>query len=149
MNSLFSDTRTAAVASVLIGAVASCATLAGQPWIFPSLGPTAVLAAQDPGACRPWTVLGGHGVGVAVGLSGQALNGLVHPDSVYPGACWAVLGTALLTQRLRCRHAPAAATTLIVVLHQPDPVSVSIGVALLALLIRILAHGTGAQRLNR
>lgn len=74
INSFFSDTRTAAVASVRIGAVAPCATLAGQPWIFPGLGPTAVLAAQDPGACRPWAVLALR-IGILVpGTGVQCLN---------------------------------------------------------------------------
>ena len=97
----------------------------GQPWVFPSLGPTLMVLAETPRSppAHPRNVLVGHVVGVACGHLALVVTGLTRsPTALQEGlhaprvvaACLSVGLTALLLQLLHTPHAPAGATTLIV-----------------------------------
>lgn len=124
-----------ALVSALALAVAGLIGLAlRSPWLFPSLGPTLMVIAETPRqpAAHPRTVLVGHLVGVAAGSLALAVTGLAgHPAVIVEGltaprvlaATLSVALTAFVLQAVRCPHAPAGATTLIVslgILHTPS-----------------------------
>ncbi len=110
------------------------ALVTGQPFVFPSLGPTAY-ALFD----RPRTVLFGHLVGVVAGYVSlgvfglrngpSTLHGRLGPDRI--GATALALGlTAAGMVVLGYWHAPAGATTLIVslgLLTRPTQLGVLMG----------------------
>ncbi len=103
------------------------AWLVGEPFIFPSLGPTAyVLAFRSESKYTAKTVIGGHACGVAGGLLSYYL--LVNPHSLYmmgstagesgfllaAGGVLALFITVLLMLIFEASHPPACATTLII-----------------------------------
>ncbi|MFB6132150.1 MAG: HPP family protein [Halanaeroarchaeum sp.] len=104
------------------------AWLAGQPFVFPSLGPSAfILAHQRTGpATRPRRVVGSHVIGVGAGLlatvflaDGVTLTTLPPPGSLAglslaASAGLSMLGTVAGMLATDTVHAPACATTLIV-----------------------------------
>ncbi len=116
------------------------ALLTGQPWLFPSLGPTAVLQTEQPTAesSSPRNTVIGHAVALAAGYlallafglttAGPALSTGVDLPRV--GAAAVSLGlTAGVLALLDRPHPPAGATTLIVslgLLNTPT----SLGIAL-------------------
>jgi CBS-domain-containing membrane protein len=113
------------VCVVGLAVVGVIGVLAGQPWVFPSLGPTLMVLAETPGqpAAHPRNVLAGHVLGVLCGYLALVATGLVHHPTVLQeglhaprvvAACLSVGLTALLLQVLRTPHPPAGATTLIV-----------------------------------
>lgn len=116
----------AALVSVAALAVAGLVGLGlGQPWLFPSLGPTLMVLAETPDqpAARPRNVLVGHAVGVAAGYLALLVTGSVDaPPVIETGigpatvvaAALSVALTALVLQLLGTPHPPAGATTLIV-----------------------------------
>jgi hypothetical protein len=120
--------RRAIYAGGLLLVLGATAWVAGLPFLFPSLGPTASLLAVAPGApeSAPRRVLGGHAIGVLAGLLAyQALAaGLVATTPPPPLstaglrlAASAVVSVGLTTGGMLAtdlRHAPACATTLIV-----------------------------------
>ncbi|MEJ2554238.1 MAG: HPP family protein [Gammaproteobacteria bacterium] len=98
----------------------------GRPFIFPSLGPTAIALTLYPKANSARAVLGGHLCGVIAGLlayhvfaSGLMVTSIHTPLSV--NGLWLALsgalsvfltpGSMLITRTV---HAPACATTLII-----------------------------------
>lgn len=120
----------------------------GQPFIFPSLGPSAfILAFERQGArTRPYRVIGGHVIGAVAGLLAYTLlaTGVsitTSPPPVSPAGLrlalsgivsiiltsWGMIATDTI-------HAPACATTLIVSLgllstiRQVIIISVSVGI---------------------
>ncbi|BAT52215.1 hypothetical protein NOS3756_11480 [Nostoc sp. NIES-3756] len=107
--------------------------LAHQPWLFPSLGPTAFLQVetpQQPGAKFYNTVVG-HCLGLLAGYLSVALVGageapavlLTHnlaPIRVWSAALAVGLNT-LFGILLKASHPPAAATTLLVALGGFEP----------------------------
>ena len=108
-----------------IGIMSLAALLTGQPFVFPSLGPTAFLLFYTPQAATasPRNALAGHLVGAGAGYlslwvfglldAGPALSVGVSASRV--GAAALSLGlTAGLMAWLRVPHPPAGATTLIV-----------------------------------
>ena len=115
-------------ASVLLVAAGALAWVSGLPFMFPSLGPSAFLLSAEPNApeSQPRRVVGGHAIGVVVGLAtyhlvapGVALAG--HSAPLSPDALrLAVSGvvsvgvTSAGMFAADARHAPACATTLIV-----------------------------------
>lgn len=114
-------------ASLLIAVAGALAWLTGNPFIFPSLGPTAYLLAMDgSGEYTARTVIGGHACGVIGGLIGYlifvrptGLLMLAEPVSVMGlhlalSAVASVAITTFLMLRFRASHAPACATTLII-----------------------------------
>lgn len=109
-------------AMLLVGAIAM---FIRRPYIFPSLGPTAIMLFGHPEArtSAPRYVLAGHAIGAASGyvalwsthLVGVPFSAEVTLHRVLASAI--ALGlTALLMFAFRCEHAPAGATTLIVAL---------------------------------
>lgn len=114
------------VAGGLIALLGGVCWATGEPFIFPSLGPTAFALALRPKFQRARAVIGGHCCGVVVGLAVYWLvaNGL--DLTALPAAgSWAGLqlatsaalsvglttGAMILTKTV---HSPACATTLIV-----------------------------------
>jgi len=145
------------MAAVLLLIVGLTAWGASQPWLFPSLGPTAYLLAKYPElpSSRIYNCIVGHLVGIASGFIAVAIfNAWQVPsvplNDVTAPRIWAatvavgltVLGNTLL----RSGHPPAAATTLLIALGTFktawDAVIIIIGVLLLT------AFGEGLKRLR-
>ncbi len=134
----------------LILAVGIIGLIAGQPWLFPSLGPTAYLQVENPGlpSARIYNIIVGHYVGIAAGLIGIAIFGLWSIPSVLishhllpawvGAAAIAIALTIIINMFLRASHPPAAATTLLVSLGAfttPTQIlSLIIGVLILAII---------------
>ncbi|MFA5889735.1 MAG: HPP family protein [Actinomycetota bacterium] len=134
--------------SLSIGIMAGAAFVTRQPFIFPSLGPTAFLLFYTPNtpAASPRNTLVGHLIGTAAGYLSLAVFGLLHAGPAIAvgvsagrvGAAAMSLGlTAGLMVWLKVPHPPAGATTLIVslgVLAKPiQLVVLMLGVLLLVL----------------
>jgi CBS-domain-containing membrane protein len=109
--------------SIAIMSLAALAT--GQPFIFPSLGPTAFLLFYSPTlpTASPRNTITGHLIGAAAGYVSLAIFGLlddgpallVGVDGPRVGAAALSLGlTAGVMVWLKVPHPPAGATTLIV-----------------------------------
>jgi CBS domain-containing membrane protein len=124
-----SETRRAAytcawtfASMIAIGLVAA---LTKQPFLFPSLGPTAIMLYADPlrKGSSPRHVLIGHGLGAASGYFALAVTGLlaapfgstISIERMMAAAIALGLTSALMILT-RTEHAPAGATTLIVAL---------------------------------
>ena len=119
---------------IAIGSMALVALLTGEPFVFPSLGPTAFLLFYTPllPASSPRNTLGGHLIGAAAGYLSLVLFGL--PDelpALATGVTGPRVGAAALSLGLtsgamvlaRVPHPPAGATTLIVslgILREPQ-----------------------------
>ena len=131
-----------------IGAMAFVAFVTGEPFVFPSLGPTAFLLFYTPlaPASSPRSTLGGHAIGAAAGYLSLVVFGLT---DAAPALATSVtgerVGAAALSLGLtsgvmvwtRLPHPPAGATTLIVslgILREPEQLAVlMVAVALLVL----------------
>ncbi len=99
-----------------------------QPWLFPSLGPTAFLQTVQPrdAGSRLYNAIVGHLIGMAAGYGSVLLLAVSSEPSVLgtktldpPRLCASVLGIAvmLLLQLLtHSLHAPGAATLLLITL---------------------------------
>ena len=152
------------MAAGLILVVGLTAYLAGQPWLFPSLGPTAYLLASYPDlpSSRVYNCLVGHVVGVGSGFAAVAIfNAWQSPivplhEVTLPrlGAAALAIGlTVFVNHLLGSGHPPAAATTLLVSLGTFHTIwsaaLVVIGVVLLVILgdgmrrLRKRSHGSG------
>lgn len=100
--------------------------IAGQPWLFPSLGPTAYLQVETPElkSAHFYNTVVGHYVGIAAGLIGIAIFSLWTSPPVlvshqllpaWVGAAAIVIFLIIIINMfLRYSHPPAAATTLLV-----------------------------------
>ncbi len=121
------DAVSSLFAAGLILVVGLTAYLAGEPWLFPSLGPTAYLLAAYPDlpSARVYNCVVGHLVGVGSGFAAVALfNAWQSPivplhEVTLPrlGAATVAIGLAVLVNHLLgSGHPPAAATTLLVAL---------------------------------
>jgi CBS domain-containing membrane protein len=106
-------------------AVGLAAAVTMRPFIFPSLGPTAIMLFTNPldRFSSPRNVLVGHAIGAASGYAGLAATGLLGvPLSPHVGfhrvvaAAIALALTAGLMILANAEHPPAGATTLIVAL---------------------------------
>ena len=133
---------------VSIGLMALAALATGQPFVFPSLGPTAFLLFYSPHlpASSPRNTIVGHAIGAGAGYLSLAVFGLrdagpalaVGVGGSRVAAAALSLGlTAGLMAWLRVPHPPAGATTLIVslgILRTPAHLVVlMLGVVLLVL----------------
>jgi CBS-domain-containing membrane protein len=144
------DAAWAPVAGALaLGVVGVLGLLAGQPWLLPSLGPTAYLVAEMPAhpSTRVYNIVGGHLLGLAAGIVAVLLTGAwAEPVTLQAGvltgarvgAAVLALGLTLLaTLALQASHPPAGATTLLVALGPlgttTDVVDVAIGAAIIAI----------------
>ena len=133
---------------IAIAAMAFVAFVTGEPFIFPSLGPTAFLlfyTPLQPASC-PRNALGGHAIGAAAGYLGLVLFGLTDAaPALATEVTGGRVGAAALSLGLtsgamvwaRVPHPPAGATTLIVslgILREPEQLAVlMLAVALLVL----------------
>jgi CBS-domain-containing membrane protein len=139
-------------AALLLAALGGLVWATGQPFLFPSLGPTAYLLAVQPDAptSRPRRVLGGHAVGVLAGLVAYTLLaaplvGTAPPPAASFGAvrlaASAAVSVGLTTAGMLAadlRHAPACATTLIVALGLlASPVDAAVIVGAVAVLLAV------------
>ena len=122
------------------------AYMAGQPLLFPSLGPTAFLFFEQPlaPASSPRNALIGHAVAIGAGALSLAVFGLLNDPSVLAenvtvarigaGALSVALTGAILLL-LNSSHPPSGATTLIVSLGflqtPPEMAALMVGVAIL------------------
>ena len=108
-----------------IGLMGVVALLTGQPFIFPSLGPTAFLFFYTPltPAASPRNAVIGHLIGALAGWGSLLLFGLHHAGPALStgvtgpriGAAALSLGlTSGLMVLLKAPHPPAGATTLII-----------------------------------
>ena len=128
---LRSTARSSLYAGVLLTVVGLLAWVTGQPFVFPSLGPSGYVLATaraDAAEIDPRRVVGGHLLGLAAGLltyhsiaSGlfitapAAAFSLSQLRLVASGVVAVVLTTAAM-KRTALVHPPACATTLIVAL---------------------------------
>lgn len=133
---------------VSIGLMSLVALATGQPFIFPSLGPTAFLLFYTPmqPTASPRNTLCGHFIGVVAGYLSLVIFGLVDAGpALQVGVTWARVGadafalalTAGAMVWLRVPHPPAGATTLLVSLGLlttiPELAVLMLGVLLLVI----------------
>jgi CBS domain-containing membrane protein len=128
--------------------MALVALATGQPFVFPSLGPTAFLLFYTPEApaASPRNTVGGHLIGVVAGYLSLAVFGLLDEGPALavgvsgPRVAAAALSLGLTAGAmawLRLPHPPAGASTLIVSLglitEVPHLAVLMLGVLLLVL----------------
>lgn len=110
---------------ITIGALALLALVSGNPFVFPSLGPTAYLLFVAPlgRTSSPKNTILGHAVGLLCGYAAFIATGAgAQPFGADPGIFWPrILAAALSLSAtgafmvlLDVSHPPAGATTLIV-----------------------------------
>jgi CBS domain-containing membrane protein len=131
---------------IAIAAMAFVAYITGEPFVFPSLGPTAFLLFYTPlqPAASPRNTLGGHLIGAAAGYLALVLFDLTDAaPALASEVTGGRVGAAALSLGLtsgamvwaRVPHPPAGATTLIVslgILREPEQLAVlMLAVALL------------------
>jgi CBS domain-containing membrane protein len=131
---------------IAIGAMSLVALVTGEPFVFPSLGPTAFLLFYTPlaPASCPRNTLGGHPIGALAGYLSLVVFGLTEDAPALASSVTASrVGAAALSLGLtsgvmvwtRLPHPPAGATTLIVslgILREPEQIVVlMVAVALL------------------
>jgi CBS-domain-containing membrane protein len=133
---------------IAIGVMALVALATGEPFVFPSLGPTAFLLFYTPllPAASPRNTLGGHAIGAAAGYLALVVFGLTdaapalatHVSGARVGAAALSLGlTSGAMVWARVPHPPAGATTLIVslgILREPA----QLGVLMIAVLLLVV-----------
>lgn len=139
----------AATSALVVAAVGAIGFIAGQPWLFPSLGPTMFIMATAPEehAARPWNTFVGHAIGVAAGFGALFLFSAQETPSVFAAdalsasrvaaTALAVGATILLQSLADARHPPAAATTMLITLGGVKPAwgtvaTIAVGVTLVA-----------------
>jgi CBS-domain-containing membrane protein len=139
-----------------IGAMALVAYVTGEPFVFPSLGPTAFLLFYTPllPAASPRNTIGGHLIGAAAGYLALVVFGLTDdPPALATHVTGARVGAAALSLGLtsgamvwaRVPHPPAGATTLIVslgILREPEQL-----VVLMAAVALLVVQGLVINRL--
>jgi CBS domain-containing membrane protein len=159
---------------ITIGVLALLALVSRNPFVFPSLGPTAYLLFFSPlgKTSSPRNTIFGHAIGLVCGYVAFVLTGAgALPFGMHPGIFWprilaaalSLSATGALMVLLDVSHPPAGATTLIVslgIISKPgELVIIEVAVLLLvaqALVINRLAGlpyplwntGTSANRLE-
>jgi hypothetical protein len=134
----------------------------GVPWLFPSLGPTIAIQAGSPGneGARPWNVVVGHVIGAAVGYAMVHLTGAIREPAMnvshvlsgprVVAAALAVFLSMGLQELADARHAPAQATTLLVVVGALDATAYGAFVLLAGVaLVAVLGEGVRRVKLER
>ena len=126
-----------------------------QPWLFPSLGPTAFIQAHRPrsNVARFYNTVAGHLIGIVAGFACVFVIGAAEAPSVASidhsvlprvfASALAVTLTMLGQVVLRAYHPPAAATTLIIslgVIHMTwrDASGLVIGILVVAVVGELL-----------
>jgi hypothetical protein len=144
------------VSMALLAVVGIAGLLVGRPWLLPSLGPTAVLQAENPAhpTSRAWNVVVGHMGGLIAGFlavlvfhaeaSPVVLQAKILTPERVGAALLAILLTVLLGQLTRASHPPAAATTLLVALGSIgtvlDAANLMAGVLILTACGEVMRH---------
>jgi CBS-domain-containing membrane protein len=118
---------------ITLGVTGVLALLTHQLFLFPSLGPTAMMMTGHPHlpAAQPYNAVVGHLLGLAAGFFSVLVLGLADTPSIFavriatgPRVAAAVLAIALasgLELLLRAQHPPGAATTLLAALGSFRP----------------------------
>lgn len=141
---------------IAIGAMAFVAYVTGEPFVFPSLGPTAFLLFYTPmlPASSPRNTIGGHLIGAAGGYLSLVVFGLTDAlPALAASVTGARVGAAALSLGLtsgamvwlRVPHPPAGATTLIIslgILREPQQIAV-----LMVAVVLLVAQGYVINRL--
>jgi CBS domain-containing membrane protein len=141
---------------IAIGAMAFVAYVTGEPFVFPSLGPTAFLLFYTPmlPASSPRNTIGGHLIGAAAGYLSLVVFGLTDAlPALAASVTGARVGAAALSLGLtsgamvwlRVPHPPAGATTLIIslgILREPQQIAV-----LMVAVVLLVAQGYVINRL--
>lgn len=132
----------------------------GQPWLFPSLGPTAFLQAETPDkpSARFYNTVVGHLLGLGAGvasvllLGASSAPGVLATKELVPVRVWAAVLSALLTMLgmslLKAAHPPAAATMLLVSLGGFKPTWHDAGTIVAGVLIAAIL-GEGLRYVRR
>lgn len=137
---------------ITIAALALLAFVSGNPFVFPSLGPTAYLLFFSPlgRTSSPRNTVLGHAIGLICGYLAFVVTGAgAVPFGVHPGVFWprilaaalSLSATGALMVLLDVSHPPAGATTLIVslgIISKPGEL-VIIEVAVFLLVAQALA----------
>lgn len=133
---------------ISIAILAAVAMVSHTPFVFPSLGPTAILLFFHPmsASASPRHALYGHAIGILCGYGSLALLGLQRAGSEMSGSisprrlfavALSLAATAFFMVLLKVAHAPAGATTLLIslgIITQPfHMLVIEIAVALLCL----------------
>lgn len=138
-----------------IGVMAVCALATRQPFVFPSLGPTAFLFFYAPttAAASPRNTIYGHAIGVVSGYLALVAFGLADDATAMtteitgPRVGAAALSLGLTSGAMvlaRAPHPPAGATTMIVslgIISEPGH--------LVVLMAAVVALTVQAQLINR
>ena len=143
---------------VTIAALALLGEVTHNPFVFPSLGPTAYLVFFSPlkESSSPKNAIFGHAIGLLCGYGAFWITGMhVFAQPTANGIYWprvfaaalALAGTGMLMVAFSVSHPPAGATTLIValgILSKPEYlVIIEIAVILLILQAWALNHLAG------
>ncbi len=143
---------------ISIAIMAGAAVVTGQPFIVPSLGPTAFLLFYTPTlpAASPRNTICGHAIGAAAGYLSLVIFGLTAAaPALASEVTWSRVGAAALSLGLtsglmvwfRVPHPPAGATTLIVslgILRTPGQLAVlMLAVVLLVIQGYVINHVAG------
>jgi hypothetical protein len=151
----------AGLTAVALGIAGAVGILTGQPWLFPSLGPTVMVLAETPEqpAANPVNVLVGHLVGILAGYGPLLVTGLTDtPPVLVSGidtprviaAALSVAVTTLVLQSIGRPHPPAGATTLIVslglLITGRDLITMMLAVAVVTGLVTALNAAFGARQ---
>lgn len=110
---------------VTIAILAGVAMVSHTPFVFPSLGPTAILLFYTPlsPTASPRHTIYGHAIGILCGYGSLLLMGLRHaPPATIAGvdssrilaAALSLASTSAVMILLKAAHPPAGATTLII-----------------------------------
>lgn len=141
---------------IAIGIMAAVAYATDEPFVFPSLGPTAFLLFYTPllPASSPRNTIGGHAIGAAAGYLSLVVFGLTDAaPALATSVTGARVGAAALSLGLtsgamvwaRVPHPPAGATTLIVslgILREPGQL-----VVLMVAVVLLVVQGFVINRL--
>lgn len=141
---------------ISIGIMAGVALMTGDPFIFPSLGPTAFLLFYTPmlPASSPRNTILGHAIGAAAGFLALVVFGLTDAaPALASEVTGGRVGAAALSLGLtsgamawaKVPHPPAGATTLIVslgILREPEQL-----VVLMVAVVLLVGQGLVINRL--
>jgi hypothetical protein len=149
------------VSAGLLAVVGILGLLLGRPWLLPSLGPTAVLQAENAAhpTSRMWNVIAGHLGGLFAGFIAVVAAGAVSapvvlvdkvlvPERV-TAAVLAILITVAMGWLLNASHPPAAATTLLVALGSIQTPVDALNLALGVLVLAVVGEFARRVRLDR
>jgi hypothetical protein len=137
---------------LLVLGVGLAAWMIGQPWLVPSLGPTAYLQAETPAhpSAKFYHVVVGHGIGLAAGFLSVGLFAAWHDPVLLTdhqltlprvlAATLASILTLLGCLSVKASHPPAGATTLLVALGSVASVTAAISLAVGAVLIGLFGE---------